>query len=491
MKIKKNSRIILFIQLNLLITVGSTIAQKIPYLPNEATAGIEIDWKTHQRYAPGSDNSLLTLADDNYKYGIWGDGDGFSGNNSQGFPKNRGNVGTWKNKFIWTNTGDAFVPNFIMIDVLTRNIKPDETKSEKEPVFSFKTGNNTDLRFITEENLNAFIEEFIHEHGFNGVHVPVFGQWFHIGDNKVTINDSVPDARTFEKLALIISKVYEAGGSVYLWVWGDDSRGWTSNSLKDGIMGKQEKNLMDEIAEKLGPLNGWLMGYGFDLWEWVSEEDLSKWHNYMWSKTGWNHLLGARAHKNELSQIYEGLDFSDYEYHKPWYDELVAMINARPEKPSLSGDRYRIRTNPPSNWPEKDYNEEETRRGLWHHTMAGGIGAIWGNMDSSGVYSNKEALKCFSVFWNDNKRFKKDMIADNSNTDGYCLRSMNDTYVFYKENTDVVQYGFSGKIKKIVAVDTRKKYTEINLGEKSSGNYVFKAPYKSDWAIAAEELESN
>ena len=400
--------------------------------------------------------------------------------------KERGEVGIYKNKFIWTGTGEAFVPNLIMLDALTRNIRPDDVTGYQEPDLPFQTGNYTDLRFINEKNLDRFIDEFMHGHGFNGVHVPVFGQWFHIGDNLVTVNDSVTDPRTFDKLALIIKKVYEAGGSTYLWLWGDHQRRWTSRSTKDGIMGKQEKVVMDMIAEKLGPLNGWYLGYGFDLWEWVNEQDMKAWHDYMWSIPGWNKLLGARASKNELNQLYEGLDFSDYEYHKPWYETLVTMINVRPEKPSLSGDRYRIRRYPPSSWPEKDYNEEETRRGLWHHTMAGGIGAIWGNLDSTGIYANKDELKCFSVFWNDNKRFRKDMIIDNSLTNGYCLKEADKYYVFYKEDTNELNYSFSGRSKKVVALDTKKAYHEIDLGVKKAGSYVFEAPYISDWAIAVE-----
>jgi hypothetical protein len=412
---------------------------------------------------------------------------GFTGCNGQNTSlADRGEVGIYNNKFVWTGTGQAFVPNYIMIDALTRNIRPDEAMAFSELNFPFQTGNYSDLRFITEENLDEFIDEFMHGHGFNGIHVPVYGQWFHIGDNLVTVNDTVTDPETFKKLAMIINKVYEAGGSTYLWVWGDHDRRWTPKSTKGGIMGEQEKRVMDMIAEKLGPLNGWMMGYGFDLWEWVSGDELKKWHHYMWSKPGWNKLLGARADKNKLIQIYEGLDFSDYEWHKPWYDELVTMINARPDKPSLSGDRYRIRNNPPSRWPEKDYNEEETRKGLWHHAMAGGVGAIWGNMDGSGIYPNKDELKCFSVFWNDKDRFKKDMEPDNSRTDGYCLREGDKYYVFYKENTDELRYGFDGRAKKVVAVDTKKRYQEIDLGKMKAGDHVFNAPYVSDWAIAVE-----
>lgn len=375
--------------------------------------------------------------------------------------KDRGKVGTDGNKFIWTGTQQAFIPNYAMIDMLT-----------------------SDLSKINKNNLDWFIDEFINAHGFTGVHIPVYGQWFHIGEKKVTGEDSIPDPRTFEKLKMIITEVYDAGGCTHLWVWGDHSREQTSKSTADGIMGRQEKMLMDKIAEKLGPLNGWTMGYGFDLWEWVSEEQLDAWHDYMWSKKGWNHLMGARSQKNELKQISEKMDYSSYEYHKPWYDDLIVMINTCPGKPSFSEDRYRIRH--PSKYPEKDYSEEETRRGLWHHAMAGGVAAIWGNLEEDGVYSNKEQLKCFSEFWNDHGRLQTDMGPDNSLSNGYCLKVGDRIFVYYIEDSDELEYSFSGKDKDVIAIDTKSEYREIPLGRKPAGTYVFEALYESDWAVVVE-----
>ncbi|MCZ6595750.1 MAG: hypothetical protein O6943_12675, partial [Bacteroidetes bacterium] len=125
-------------------------------------------------------------------------------------PNERSEVGTYKNKFIWTGTGQAFVPNYIMIGMLSSNL--DE---------------------ITEENLEKFIDEFMHGHGFTGVHVPVSGQWFHIGERRVTKNDAEPDIRTYDKLAMIIQKVYEAGGCTHIWLWGDDERNQTAKSTSD------------------------------------------------------------------------------------------------------------------------------------------------------------------------------------------------------------------------------------------------------------------
>ena len=377
------------------------------------------------------------------------------------YANERGEVSTYKNKYIWTETNQSFVPNYIMLDVM-----------------------GTNLAQISEEKLDNYIVEFINGHGFTGVHIPVYGQWFHIGDNEVTSRDTQLDKKTFDKLSMIIQKVYYAGACTHIWLWGDASRNQTAKSTIDGIMGTQEKLVLDMIAQRLGPLKGWSMSYGFDLWEWVNEKQLKAWHDYMWSKPGWNHLLGARSSKNRLDQIYEGLDYSSYEYHKPWYNDLLIMINKRLQKPSFSEDRYRIRH--PSKYPGKDYDADETRRGLWHHTMAGGIAAIWGNLDGDGIYPNKEALKCFSIFWNDKGRFKKDMVVDSTITDGFCLRESDRYYVFYKENCQRIDYRFEGPAKQVVAVDTKKQYSEIDLGQREAGDFTFKAPYGSDWAIAVE-----
>ena len=55
-----------------------------PYPPSPVIAGMELDWSTHRRSAPGSDNFQLTWADDGHQYGAWGDGGGFGGTNGRG-----------------------------------------------------------------------------------------------------------------------------------------------------------------------------------------------------------------------------------------------------------------------------------------------------------------------------------------------------------------------------------------------------------------------
>lgn len=59
-------------------------APKPPYPPSRALGPLVLDWSTHRRDAPGSDNWQLTWADDDHLYGAFGDGGGFGGNNSDG-----------------------------------------------------------------------------------------------------------------------------------------------------------------------------------------------------------------------------------------------------------------------------------------------------------------------------------------------------------------------------------------------------------------------
>lgn len=43
--------------------------------------------------------------------------------------RDRGEVFTYKNKFVWSESGVAFVPNYVMIDMLASNLSSIEEKS--------------------------------------------------------------------------------------------------------------------------------------------------------------------------------------------------------------------------------------------------------------------------------------------------------------------------------------------------------------------------
>ncbi|MHC4740574.1 MAG: penicillin acylase family protein [Planctomycetota bacterium] len=339
------------------------------------------------------------------------------------------------------------------------------------------------------DRIDTDIREFVVEHGFNGFHVAVLCRWFDFEktrSNEITTADPNPDPQTFEVLELLLKKVQAAGGIVHIWAWGDEQRRMTPH--KWGLNGKVDRRLQRYICARLGPLPGWSMGYGFDLQEWVKKDDLRTWHKYMHEHLGWPHYLGGRA--PDLEQIYDGLDYSSYQQHRPNYDTYVKAIEQFPDKPTFLEDRFRVRKGV---YPEKDYDFEMTRRGLWHSTMAGGAANIWGNLldprpdGMTHPYPNRRQVKTWSLFWKD--RFEKEMIRDNSLTDGVCLKVPGKLLVFYKENADSIRIDLdelSGGFR-AVAVDTKAKYKEIELTDlKSEQNQSPKIPHRSDWAIAAE-----
>jgi len=376
---------------------------------------------------------------------------------------------SYGNKWGRLGVNEAFVPQYVMFT-------------------------SPDVYYRNPELIDKYIKIFFKEHGFNGFHTSALCRWFDLNKTRyrqIESSDPNPDPRTFEALELLIKKVHAAGGVVHIWAWGDEQR--TMTPIKWGINGKVDRRLQRYICARLGPLPGWSMGYGFDLQEWVKADQLKKWHTYMHQHLGWFHFLGARA--PQMQQIYEGLDYSSYQQHRPTYKTYVKGIERKhPGKPIFFEDRFRVRINV---YPKKDYDLEMTRRGLWDSTMAGGAANIWGNIlvpkdhdlsskitDISNTYPNKEQLLTYASFWKN--RFKKEMVRDNKLTDGVCLRVNQSFYVFYKEDTSSIKMDLShmkGK-QQAIAVDAKKAYKETLLGNFAPGEHVFQAPYESDWAVA-------
>lgn len=339
--------------------------------------------------------------------------------------------------------------------------------------------------------IDADIQAFFVQHGFNGFHTYLACYWFDLYNDasyNIPSMDPNPDFRTFEALELLFSKVHAAGGVVHLWSWGDDSRSTTPT--KWGINGTVDKRLQRYIAARLGPLPGWTMGYGFDLWEWVTGSQLTEWHDYLHQYFGWPHMLGGRNFQgNVWVQLSEALDYSSYEQWRPDYNMYVLTMEDRPTKPSFSEDRFRIRN--PSPYPEKDYTEEMTRRGLWHSTMAGGVANIWGNLvnspsdGSSAPYPHPYWIRTYADFFKD--RFLLSMVRDNALTNGVCLRTPDSRLLlFYRESINSISMNLSGmpSAQPAVAVDALQPYQEISLGVLQPGQQTWTAPYSSDWAIA-------
>ncbi|NIV92486.1 DUF5060 domain-containing protein, partial [candidate division KSB1 bacterium] len=385
-----------------------------------------------------------------------------------------GFIKNFDNKWGRMGTEEAFVPQFVMYD-------------------------DPSLYYNNPDKIDNDIQTFFVEHGFNGFHTNVFCRWFDIDEPRSDNIDVLePDPRTFEALELLLMKVHEAGGVVHIWAWGDEQRKFTP--VRWGLNGTEDKRLQRYIAARLGPIPGWSMGYGFDLDEWVTLPELQEWHDYMQSHLGWSHFLGGRpdgpdgTDHSEFIDWNDDLDYSSYEHHRPTYEVYVAALENLPDQPVFSEDRFRMRDEGNS----KDYNMEDTRRGLWHSTMAGGVANIWANLLSGGSgfggsdpYPNPEWIKTNSEFFKN--RFHKDVVRDNDLTNGVCLkRPTNLHYLFYKEDVSAIEMDLSEMVisQPAIAVDAKQPYAEIDLGTLALNNQTWNAPYKSDWAIAVGDFDN-
>ena len=413
---------------------------------------------------------FVTNSEDEQLNGLKGDVRVKANPGKDGFISNAGS------KWIRTGTNRPFSPQYVMYP-------------------------SPDVFYNNPQRIDADIEEFIEGHGFNGFNIFIACRWFDFEktrSNEITTDDPNPDPKTFEAIELLLKKLTNAGAVLHIWAWGDEQRRMTPERW--GLNGKVDRRLQRYIAARLGPLPGWSMCYGFDLQEWVNEKDLRLWHEYMHSHMGWPHLLGGRA--PDLEQIYDGLDYSSYQQHRPDYGKYVRAMEQFPTKPTFLEDRFRVRKGV---YPDKDYTFEMTRRGLWHATMAGGVANIWGNLlnprddGMSHPYPNKEQIKTWSRFWKD--RFHVALVRDTNLSDGYCLKMQGTgkkaddipcrIVLCYKEDTSSITMDLSkmnGKLK-AAAVDTKKPYKEIKVTTlKPQKDQSFKAPYVSDWAIVVSGL---
>ena len=402
--------------------------------------------------------------------------------NAHGFLKAFGN------KWGWQGTDEVFVPQLVMWDYIV--------------------GDNSPKHFFGQPHLvDAKIDEFMNGHGFNGFHVSVIGgRWFDMeaATDRVDRSMAEPDHRSFEALELLITSVHAARGMVHIWLWGDHQRSQTCRSLEGGRGGPIDLRLQRYIAARLGPIPGWSMGYGFDLDEWVQAKQLRQWHDHMHQHLGWSHFLGGRPkgpnrgldHRADAAWN-QGLDYASYEHHQPSYEVYVASLRASAGRPVMSEDRFRVRE---GRYPEKDYTEERTLRGLYHSTLAGGVANIWGvhpDLSPGGVFNKKVQLKTYATFFFSRGRFLADMEPANhlspDKRSSVLLSPSARSVVLYQEDTNAIEIdlrGWSDAVS-VIAVDAQAAYEEIDMGKRPAQRQALTLPTRSDWVLALGDFQAS
>jgi hypothetical protein len=394
----------------------------------------------------------------------------------------KGDLTHFGNQWGWSETGEAFVPQLVMYAT--------------PPHF-----------YANPAKIDRDIDTFLVGHGFNGFHVFVSCRWFDIDEEdcrRIEGRDPGLDPRTFDALELLIRKTHQAGGMVHLWMWGDEQRGHTPSSRSDwgGLDGPVAQKVEREIARRLGPLPGWSLGYGFDLDEWVKAGEMRSFRNRLQELLPRFHPLGGRpAGPNRgldhraFRKWNRPLDYASYEHHRPTYAVYVAALEENPDKPVLSEDRFRVLADSGS----KHYSMEDIRRGLWHSTLAGGVGNIWGYLLEGGSHDlgsapfpDSEAIRTHFEFIRE--RFSKGMRRCSSERaqpaeTTLCL-SLGPRFLLYKEDASQVEIppGDRAGAGPAIAVDARRPYREIDIGPIPPERRLWEAPYASDWAIAVGDF---
>jgi hypothetical protein len=343
------------------------------------------------------------------------------------------------------------------------------------------------LAYLAEARRNGCEIIFLH----------INNNWFKLGVREHNKHDSAePDPATFTLLEAIIRTIHRAGGRVHIWAWGDESRKWTPKGVPGGINGAADRRLQRYIAARLGPLPGWTMGYGFDLHEWTNTKHLNAWAQYLHEHMGWQHLLCARGHRldgpSNISS-YDGFGRAvpvATTAHGPRdYEEIVEDLKGDTTEPHLYEERHSYKRD------RFKLDMDGTRRLLWWESMAGGMGGFFGFYPNSPhPYPNPEQLRTHYTFWHTKNRFRLDMqTTEDRGDDVYVLFCPSRRhYIFYSEDASSIRMkllAMSGALP-AVAVDTKKEYSEIDIGTLSTEEHIWKAPYRSDWAVAVGSFES-
>ncbi|MCB9508576.1 MAG: DUF5060 domain-containing protein [Deferribacteres bacterium] len=339
----------------------------------------------------------------------------------------------------------------------------------------------TDVRDYGNAAYITNMVQYLLDRGCNSLAINVNNQWFKAGADSYEQHSSEnPDLATFRAVETAIVTAHKLGARIHFWLWGDEERKWSAVGV-GGINGTPDKRLQRYIAARLGPLPGWTMAYGFDLEEWVSDSQLREWASYLQGEMGWPHLLMARSFSNDALDVLS----NDNRPTSGYYQDAVATVAAKPGRPHFYERRFL--------YTRDHWDMNNTMQAFWDFAMAGGIGCSWGLFywnSTSPDYSNPEQLRTHARFWRD--RLLLDLQRATNLSDGYVLKDQaNSNFVFYKRDATSVLLKLSAMSgsQPIVAVDAKKEYAEIAVGDFSAQELTWNAPYRSDWVLAVGRFD--
>jgi len=348
-------------------------------------------------------------------------------------------------------------------------------------------------------------------YGFDAVFVGVWHQWFQLGTSRSDRHDSVePDPATFRVLEILCTMAHERGMFVHIWQWGDEQRLWSPLGIpadadvpgdRGGVNGVADRRLQRYIAARLGPLPNWVLGYGFDLYEWADEDQVRSWAEYLLARAARPLMLTAIEQRRSSQRLFDLGDttlglVSDAAAAEAaladggspsdaLYEAAVTALGAAGGKPVIFENRFLYQR-------DDLWTMDATRRAMWALTLAGGVAAVWGiDWDLQAAFSHPEQLVTYRKFWSG--RLTGNLVSS-ANADGSLslMNAAGDSGVVYAEATDVISLPPLPTGATTWAVDTLAEYERLPVTIPtpgpggSSAPFAWHAPYVSDWALAIQ-----
>lgn len=362
-------------------------------------------------------------------------------------PDARGFITNIGNKWAWQKgdgTAEAFVPHFRM------------AFADLQPLNNF-----TDT-FISDR-----ISTYVDTEGFNGLFMFMAAAWVdptgpyeHRWSSTPNRNPSIA---SFDAVERVIQALHARGAALHMWYVGDCGRNQCAQEAfgDNGAATTEEQRLLRYIAARLGPLPGWVMGYGYDNNEHVNTSEMESWGAHLRSKMGWKHLLGARDQGENINYTFwPGADFYSRGnwFNGASYADVRDVLQSAPSVPHSFDER----------WWQGRQSEEEMRRQLWILNMAGGASGMFGWPGYPGIdpFPNTDWFKTFFRFWEG--RFSSNLTPNNTITNGYGLvNDDGDQYIFYREDASSISVDLSSMTgpQSAIAVNAKSTYQEIDLGK--------------------------
>ena len=398
---------------------------------------------------------------------------------AQNNPRIQGFLGHQGNRFTITNFRGQTKPYLFTVYMNMVEFFPNDGSIESPLLYTFPG-----------EKMAAYLAD-AREHGANRVFLD-FGEAGLWMDSESGLEN--PRLATFEALEQSIMQAHAAGMGVHIWQWKDQFRKATPNQLPGGINGPVDQRLQRYIAARLGALPGWTLTYGFDLHEWVSEEQLNEWADLLQSEMGWPHLLAARGYKLQAPNSLDSYDgfgrdvpLATTEYGPGSYTEVLQLMSSDLSRPHFLEERHSYLR------PHHQLDMDGTRRLLWWTAMAGGVGEFIGfyHPKHRGAfveypYPEKQQFQLWRAFWNRYLTLDAQVCNQFSNAVGLCTKRHT---VLYKTHAKTIKLELDKLSKRfntdqvyVMALDTVSG-ERIKLGQRSSAMASFIAPRRSDWVL--------